>query len=63
MTLMGHKPHATFDRYNIVHEEELLTAGQRLAESAARRLIAELAQGTSDSVTTMPAWRQTARKL
>ena len=31
MLLTGHKARAVFDRYNIVNEQELLTAGQRLA--------------------------------
>jgi hypothetical protein len=31
MLLTGHKTRAVFDRYNIVTEQELLTAGQRLA--------------------------------
>ena len=31
MLLTDHKTRAVFDRYNIINEQELLTAGQRLA--------------------------------
>jgi hypothetical protein len=31
MLVTGHKMRAVFDRYHMVNEQELLTAGQRLA--------------------------------
>ena len=37
MLLTGHKSRAIFDRYNIIHEQELLDAGDQLVEYLAPR--------------------------
>ena len=37
MLLTGHKSRAIFDRYNIIHEQELLDAGDQLVECLAQQ--------------------------
>ena len=37
MLLTGHKSRAVFDRYNIIHEQELLDAGDQLVAYLAQR--------------------------
>ena len=37
MLLTGHKSRAIFDRYNIIHEQELLEAGDQLVEYLAQQ--------------------------
>ena len=37
MLLTGHKSRAIFDRYNIIHEQELLDAGDQLVEYLAQQ--------------------------
>ena len=36
MLLTGHKSRAIFDRYNIIHEQELLDVGDQLVEYLAQ---------------------------
>ena len=44
MLLTGHKSRAIFDRYNIIHEQELLDAGDQLVEYLAQQAQAVLAR-------------------
>ena len=37
MLLTGHKSRAIFDRYNIIHEQKLLDAGDQLVASLAQQ--------------------------
>ena len=37
MLLTGHKSRAIFDRYNIIHEQELLEAGEQLVAYLAQQ--------------------------
>ena len=39
MLLTGHKSRAIFDRYNIIHEQELLDAGDQLVEYLAQQAL------------------------
>jgi integrase len=57
MLLTGHKTRAVFDRYNIVNEQELLTAGERLAAYVAKgqsRLSPRMGRATSRPTTVGP---------
>ena len=45
MLLTGHKSRAIFDRYNIIHEQELLDAGDQLVAYLAQRAQATSARG------------------
>ena len=48
MLLTGHKSRAIFDRYNIIHEQELLDAGDQLVEYLAQQPQAVPARGPRD---------------
>ena len=39
MLLTGHKSRAIFDRYNIIHEQELLDAGDQLVAYLAQQQV------------------------
>ena len=55
MLLTGHKTRAIFDRYNIIHEQELLDAGDQLVAYLAQQ--AQAPRGRAH-----PASRHTARE-
>ena len=61
MLLTGHKSRAIFDRYNIIHEQELLDAGDQLVEYLAQQAQAVPARRRSHPVG--PAAPRTASPL
>ena len=58
MLLTGHKSRAIFDRYNIIHEQELLDAGDQLVEYLAQQAQAVPARQRWASG---PLWRRSSR--
>ena len=50
MLLTGHKSRAIFDRYNIIHEQELLDAGDQLVAYLAQQAQAVPARGRPHAV-------------
>ena len=61
MLLTGHKSRAIFDRYNIIHEQELLDAGDQLVEYLAQQAQAVPARRRSHAAG--PAAPRTASPL
>ena len=61
MLLTGHKSRAIFDRYNIIHEQELLDAGDQLVEYLAQQAQAVPARRRPHAVN--PAAPRTASPL
>ena len=61
MLLTGHKSRAIFDRYNIIHEQELLDAGDQLVAYLAQQTQATPRGGRAHPVGT--AAPRTARLL
>ena len=57
MLLTGHKSRAIFDRYNIIHEQELLDAGDQLVAYLAQQAQAVPARRRSHAAGTRPAPR------
>ena len=61
MLLTGHKSRAIFDRYNIIHEQELLDAGDQLVAYLTQQAQAVPARRRSHTVRTRrPAHRITS---
>ena len=58
MLLTGHKSRAIFDRYNIIHEQELLDAGDQLVE-----YLAQQARGASPSAAPPGRRRRPAHRI
>ena len=53
MLLTGHKTRAIFDRYNIIHEQELLEAGDQLVKYLAQQ--AQAPRGRAHPASPHPA--------
>ena len=61
MLLTGHKSRAIFDRYNIIHEQELLEAGDQLVAYLAQQ--AQVAPARRRPHAVSPASARTAPSL
>ena len=50
MLLTGHKSRAIFDRYNIIHEQELLEAGDQLVAYLVQQAQAQAPRGRTHPI-------------